>query len=47
MYELQLVNQGVKTTTIQYYNTNQESILSNTATEIDSYDNYSYALCVN
>ena len=28
-----LINQGVKTADVQYYNTDQESILSNTVTE--------------
>ena len=37
-----LVNQGVKTTDVHYYNTHQEAILSNIVTESDIYDNYSY-----
>ena len=43
----ELINQGVKTANIQYYNTHQESILSNLVTESDIYDNFSYASCVN
>ena len=35
-------NQGVKTADDQCRNTHQESILSNTVTESDIYDNYSY-----
>ena len=31
----------------QYYNTHQKSILSNTVTKNDIYDNYSYTSCVN
>ena len=42
-----LINQGVKTTDIHYYNTDQESILSNIVIESDIYDNYSYNSCVN
>ena len=42
-----LIAQGVKTANNQYYNTYQESILSNTVTESDIYDNYSYTSCVN
>ena len=42
-----LVNQGVKTTNNQYYITHQKSILSNTVTKSDIYDNYSYTSCVN
>ena len=42
-----LINQGVKTFNDQYYNTHQKSILSNTVTESDIYNNYSYTLCVN
>ena len=34
-----LINQEVKTTNDQYYNTHQQLILSNTVTEIDIYDN--------
>ena len=37
----------MKTTNDQYYITHQKSILSNTVTESDIYDNYSYTLCVN
>ena len=37
-----LINQGVKITNVQYYNTDQELILLNTVTESDIYDNYSY-----
>ena len=29
-----LINQGVKTTNVHYYNTDQESILSNIVTEL-------------
>ena len=42
-----LINQGVKTADDQYFNTHQESILSNIVTESDIYDNYSYTSCVN
>ena len=43
-----LINQGVKTINDQYYNTHQNRlILSNTVTESDIYDNYSYTSCVN
>ena len=37
----------MKTTNDRYYNTHQKSILSNTVTESDIYNNYSYTLCVN
>ena len=46
-YRYKLINQGVKTTNDGYYNTHQKSILSNTVTESDIYDNYIYILCVN
>ena len=42
-----LINQGVNTFNDQYYNTHQKSILSNTVTESDIYNNYSYTSCVN
>ena len=42
-----LINQGVNTHGVQYYNTYQESILLDLVTESDIYDNYSYASCVN
>ena len=42
-----LINQGVTTTNNQYYITHQKSILSNTVTENDIYDNYSYTSSVN
>ena len=42
-----LINQGVKTDGVQYYNTHQESILSNIVTESDIYNNYSYTSCIN
>ena len=42
-----LINQGVQTFSDQYYNTHQKSIQSNTVTESDIYDNYSYTSCVN
>ena len=42
-----LINQGVKTTNNQYYITHQKSILLNTVTESDIYNNYSYTSCVN
>ena len=42
-----LINQGVKTFNNQYYNTHQKSILSNTVTESNIYDNYNYTSCVN
>ena len=41
------MNQGVKTINDQYYNMHQKSILLNTVTEIDIYDNYGYTSCVN
>ena len=41
-----LINQGVKTTNVHYYNTDQELILSNIVTASDIYNNYSYNLCV-
>ena len=37
----------MKTTNVQYYNTDQESVLSNIVTESDIYNNYSYTSCVN
>ena len=40
-------NQGVKTVDDQCHNTHQESILSNTVTESDIYDNYSYTSGIN
>ena len=40
-------NQRVKTANDQCHNIHQESILSNTVTESDIYDNYSYTSCVN
>ena len=40
-------NQGVKTADDQCHNTHQESILSNTVTESDIYDNYSYTSRIN
>ena len=43
----ELINQGVKTANVKYYNTDQESILSNVVTESDIYNNYSYTSCVN
>ena len=42
-----LINQGVTTNNNRYYNTHQKSILSNTLTDSDIYDNYSYTSCVN
>ena len=42
-----LINQGVKATNNQYYDTHQKSIISNTVTESDIYNNYSYTSCVN
>ena len=42
-----LINQGVNTFNNQHYNTHQKSIISNTVTESDIYDNYSYISCVN
>ena len=41
------MNQGLKTNNNQYYDTHQKSILSNTVTESDIYNNYSYTSCVN
>ena len=40
-------NQGVKTADDQFHNTHQESIPSNTVTESDIYDNYSYTSGIN
>lgn len=37
----------MKTTNDRYYNAHQKSILSNTVTESDIYNNYSYTSCVN
>ena len=37
----------MKTTNDQYYITHQKSIISNTVTESDIYNNYSYTSCVN
>ena len=37
----------MKTINDQYYNTHQKSILLNTVTESDMYDNYSYTSCLN
>ena len=37
----------MKTINNRYYNTHQRSILSNTVTESDIYNNYSYTSCVN
>ena len=42
-----LINQGVKTKNDRYYNTHQKSILLNTVTESNIYDNYNYTSCVN
>ena len=42
-----MINQGVKTFNDQYYNTHHNSILSNTVTGSDIYDNYSYTSCLN
>ena len=42
-----LIIQGVNTSDNQYYNTHQKSILSNTVTESDIYNNYRYTSCVN
>ena len=43
----ELINQGVKTNSIQYNNTHQELIISNIVTESDIYNNNSYISCVN
>ena len=43
----ELINQGVKKTGIQYYNTHQELIISDIVSESDIYDNFSYAPCAN
>ena len=42
-----MINQGLKTANVQYYNTDQELILSNIVTESDIYDSYSYTSCIN
>ena len=42
-----LTNQGVKTADDQYHNIHQELILSNTVTESNIYDNYSYTSYIN
>ena len=42
-----LTNQGVTTAVDQCHNIHQESILLNTVTESDIYDNYSYTSCIN
>ena len=41
-----MINQGVKTDSVQYYKTHQELVISNLVTESDIYDNYSYTSCV-
>ena len=41
------INQGVEKANNQCHNIPQKSILSNTVTESDIYDNYSYTSCVN
>ena len=43
----EVINQGVKTDLVQYYNTHQESIRSNIVTGSDVYDNSSYTSYVN
>ena len=40
-------NQGVKTANDQCHNTHQESIILNTVTESDIYDNYSFTSLIN
>ena len=42
-----LINQGLKTADVQYYNTHQELIITNIVTESDIYNNYSYISCIN
>ena len=42
-----LINQGVKIFNDQYYNTHQKLNLSNTVTESDICNNYSYTSCMN
>ena len=42
-----LIKQGVKTNNNRCYNTHQKSILLNTVTESDIYNNYSNTSCVN
>ena len=42
-----LINQGVKTFNDQYHKTHQKLVLSNTVTENNIYDKYSYTSCVN
>ena len=42
-----MINQGVKTADVQYYNTDQELILLNIVIESDIYNNHSYTSCVN
>ena len=44
---LKSTNQGVEIVNDQCHNIQQESILSNTVTESDIYDNYSYTSCIN
>ena len=43
----EMMQHGVKTDGVQYYNTHQESIILNLVTESNIYNNYSYASCVN
>ena len=43
----QLIDEGVKTTDNQYYITHKKSILSNTVTGNNIYNNYSYTSSVN
>ena len=47
LIKYKLINQGVKTNKDRYYNAHQKSILSNTVTESDIYNNCSYISCVN
>ena len=42
----ELMNQGVNTAGIQFYNTHQESIILDIVTENNSYDSYSHTSCV-
>ena len=42
-----LIDQGMKTANVHYYNTDQESIILNIVTESDIFNNYSYNSCVN
>ena len=43
----ELINQGMKTDAVEYFNAHKKLILSNIVTESDIYNNYIYISCVN